>query len=211
VKLKLLNGGMEMKKFALICVLVGLMSAGAADAAVTLTFDELPTQPVDGLTYKGVTFGFTVGGSSSTDALYSGVGPGEYVTYLEGTTLEGNAAGMLTFDFAQPTNLLQFGLALNSFSPVTAAYTVELFDASLAALSTYSGNTYPLILWSEDLFTYNGAPISRAIINFNEQFAGRFAVDNLSINPSPAPAPGSVLLGSLGVGFVSWLRRRRAL
>jgi hypothetical protein len=199
---------MEMKKFVLICVLAGLMSAGAADAAVTLMFDELPTQPVDGLTYKGVTFGFTIGGSSSADALYSGTGPGS-ITYLQDTTLEGNAAGVLTLDFVQPTNLLQFGIALNSFSPVTAAYTVELFDASLAALGTYSGNTYPLMVWSEDLFAYSGTPISRAIVDFNEQFAGRFAVDNLSINP--IPAPGSILLGSLGVGFVSWLRRRRTL
>lgn len=197
-----------MKKFVVICVVVGLICTGAADAAVTLTFDELPTQPVNGLTYQGVTFGFTIGGNPSTDAVYAGIGPGS-IAYLQDTTLEGNAAGVLTLDFAQPTDLLVFGVALNSFEAVTAAYSVTLFDASLSALGTFSQNTYPVVLWSEDLFSYSGTPISRAVMAFNGQFAGRFAVDNLSLNT--IPAPGAVLLGSIGVGFVSWLRRRRML
>jgi hypothetical protein len=197
-----------MKKLTALFIVVGLMAGGVANAAVTLTFDELPTQPVNGLSYKGVTFGFTIGGSPSADALYSDVGPG-YITYLQDTTLEGNAAGILTLDFAQPTDLLRFGLALNSYYPVTAAYTVQLFDKSFVSLGTLSENTYPLIIWSEDLFTYSGTPIRRAVINFNEQAANRFAVDNLSINP--IPTPGAVLLGSIGMGLVSWLRRRRTL
>jgi len=197
-----------MRKFVVTCILMALISAGSADAAVTLTFDELPTQPVNGLTYKGVTFGFTIGGNPSTDAVYSGIGPGS-IAYLQDTTLEGNAAGVLTLDFAQPTDLLSFGVALNSFNPVTAAYSVKLFDASLSAIGTFSENTYPVVLWSEDMFSYSGTPIGRAVIAFNGQFASRFAVDNLSVNT--IPAPGAILLGSIGVGFVSWLRRRRSL
>src|SRR5262249_7821398 len=42
-----------------------------------LTFDELPFQPVNGLTYQGVTFGFTINGVASTDAHYHGSGPGQ--------------------------------------------------------------------------------------------------------------------------------------
>ncbi len=203
-----------MKKFVAICMLAGLMSVSVADAAVTLTFDELPRQPVNGLTYKGVTFGFTVGGVASADALYSDVGPGA-ITFLQDTTLEGNSAGILTLDFAQPTNMLKFGIALNSFYAAVPAYSVQLFDESLAWLATFSGNTYPLLVWSEDRFSYSGTPISRAIIDFNEHAAGRFALDNLTHNPvgsvNAVPAPGAVLLGSIGVGLVSWLRRRRTL
>jgi len=42
-----------MKKLTAICILLVLISTGSANAAVTLTFDELPTQPVDGLSYMG--------------------------------------------------------------------------------------------------------------------------------------------------------------
>jgi hypothetical protein len=205
---------MIMKKFTAVCMVVGLLSAGVGNAAVTLTFDELPTQPVNGLSYKGVTFGFTIGGSPSTDAQYGAVGPGD-IMFLQDKTLEGNAAGVLTLDFAQPTDTLQFGIALNSFDPVVPAYSVQLFDASSAPLATLSANTYPLVVWSEDLFSYSGTPISRAVIGFNNQAATRFAMDNLTHNSvgdiDPVPAPGAILLCSIGVGLVSWLKRRRTL
>jgi hypothetical protein len=199
-----------MKKLVAICILLVLMSTGAANAAVTLTFDELPTQPVDGLSYMGVTFGFTVGGISSTDAIYNGTGPGT-LTYLQDPTLEGTTAGILTLDFSTPTDQLEFGVALSSYLEATPGFVVRLYDPS-GLLGVYSGNTSPLILWSEGQFTYSGTPVSRAVIGFNEQVASRFAVDNLTINPvSAVPAPGAILLSSIGLGFVNWLRRRRTL
>ena len=200
-----------MKKLVAICMLLVLMSTGAANAAFTLTFDELPTQPVDGLSYMGITFGFKVGGSPSTDATYNGIGPGT-LTYLQDPTLEGTTAGILTLDFATPTDQLQFGAALNSYYAATPGYVVRLYDPSYLLIGVYSGNTSPLVLWSEGQFTYSGTPVSRAAIGFNEQAASRFAVDNLTVNPvSAIPAPGAVLLGSIGLGLVNWLRRRRTL
>lgn len=197
-----------MKKLITICILLVLMSAGAANAAFTLTFDELPTQQIDGLSYSGITFGFKVGGSPSTDAIYNGIGPGN-LTYLQDPSLEGTTAGILTLDFSTPTDQLEFGVALNSYNAVSTAYVVKLYDSSYTPIGTFTGNTSPLVLWSEGLFTYSGTRVRRAVIGFNDQAAGRFALDNLTINP--IPAPGAVLLGSFGLGLVNWLRRRRTL
>lgn len=197
-----------MKKFLAICILSSLISAGTANAAATLTFDELPFQSVDGLTYNGVTFGFEISGSPSSDAYYNATGPGTLL-YIQDTSLEGNTQGTLTLDFVTPTNNLEFGIALNTISPVFQAYEVELFDESLNSLGTLINDTNPLVYWSEGNFNYSGTAISRAVINFNQVYAQRFAIDNLAI--STIPAPGALLLGSLGAGFVSWLRRRKTL
>jgi hypothetical protein len=197
-----------MKKLIAICILLVLMSAGAANAAFTLTFDELPTQPVNGLSYSGVTFDFKVGGSPSTDAVYNGIGPGT-LTYLQDPSLEGTTAGILTLDFATPTDTLEFGVALNSYNAVPTAYIVKLYDSSYTLIDTFIGGTSPLVLWSEGQFTYSGTMVRRAVIGFNKQVANRFALDNLTINP--IPAPGAILLGSIGLGLVNWLRRRRTL
>ena len=197
-----------MKKLITICILLVLMSTGAANAAFTLTFDELPTQPVDGLSYSGITFGFKVDWVPSTDAVYNDIGPGT-LTYLQDASLEGTTAGVLTLDFANPTDQLDFGIALNSYNAVSTAYVVKLYDSSYATIGTFTGGTSPLVLWSEGQFTYSGTSVRRAVIGFNDQAANRFAIDNLTINP--IPAPGAVLLGSFGLGLVNWLRRRRTL
>ena len=200
-----------MKKLITICILLVLMSTGAANAAFTLTFDELSRQSVDGLSYMGITFGFEVDGSPSTDATYNGIGPGT-LTYLQDPTLEGTTAGVLTLDFATPTDQLQFGAALNSYYAATPGYTVRLYDPSYQLIGVYSGNTSPQPTWSEGQFTYNGTLVSQAVIGFNEQAASRFALDNLTINPASAvPAPGAILLCSIGAGLVGWLRRRKTL
>jgi hypothetical protein len=193
---------------------VGLISTGISEAAITLDFTELPFQPVDGLSTLGVTFHFTVGGIPSTDATYHSDGPG-ITAFVQDPSLEGNATGILTLGFEpQPTDQLQFGVALSTFAPLTPGFTVELFDRNLISLGTTQVDTSPLSSFSEGQFAYSGEAIRQAVIDF-EDSAERFAMDNLTFNPvrplNSVPSPGALLLGSMGVALVSWLRRNRTL
>ena len=190
-----------MKKSHLI-LFVGLILAfgsGASAQQTTLTFDELPFQPVDGLSFMGVTFGFT-----GTDAAYNSSGPFA-ITFVQDPTLEGDAAGTLTLDFDVPTPTLQFGVARSGFDTLTPGFTVELFDSALTSLGTTPVNTTPLISFSEGQFTYSGTPVKRAIGTFpNPELAVRFAFDNLTFEEGgPAPAPDGLDLSPEGINLIT--------
>lgn len=178
------SGEVTMKRLhlsAILSLVAFLAWAGTAEAAsVTLTFDELPFQPVDGLSFMGVTFHFTVGGVPSTDANYDSGGPGT-ITYVQDPSLEGDAAGTLTLNFGAPTPVLQFGIALSTFSALPAGCSVELFDSNLTSLGVFDVATAGIVSFSESRFSYHGQPISQATITFYSP-AGRFALDNLTFD-----------------------------
>lgn len=201
-----------MKKRCLVAclfIILGLSSAASADP-ITLTFNELTTRPVQGLTFSGVTFGFTVGGLASQDAVYNRPGPGS-LTFVQGAVLEGDANGVLTLNFAAPTSVLRFGIALTTMNNLTPGFTVQLFDPASQLLGVFSVNTTPLISFSEGQFNYSGALVGRAVIDFNENFPGirRFALDNLTIDPVPEPAT-LLLLGTGLAGVGAAVRQSRA-
>jgi hypothetical protein len=73
-------------------------------------------------------------------------------------------------------------------------------------------NTSSLLSFTEGLFTYSGAPVTRAVIDFNETAAGRFALDNLTFGgsqsvPEPTSTLGVLAFGAFGGG--SLLKRKR--
>ena len=172
---------------------------------VHLDFYELPTQPIDGLSYQGVTFDFKVGGSDSTEAEYnSSSGFGSSAVFLDFPMLGGNAQGVLTLDFASPTNVLQFGIGRLNPVPQDPECTVELFDQSLNSIGVFYVNMLPLIGITEGQFLYYWTPIKRAVIDFGFD-DGEFLLDNLEFNT--IPEPGTLLLLALG-GLA--LRSRRA-
>lgn len=177
------------RRSCLVVCLVGcllLLTASVSSAApptTTLTFDELSFRPVDGLQFGGVTFGFQVAGSPSTDASYGAFGPGS-ITYVQDPSLEGNAAGTLTLRFDQPTTVLEFGLALSTFDALTPGARVELFNPGGHSRGTIPLNTQSLISFTEGRFSYRGGAIGTAVITF-EATAGRFALDNLTFRASP--------------------------
>lgn len=175
---------------------------GAPNIVTTVTFDEVPTQPVDGLTVGEVTYGFTVNGTPSTDANYASFGP-NLVNFLQDPVLEGTASGVLSLDFSTPVDSIQFGLARSIQTPVTNGVEVRLFDSSGAPAGTFPLDLITPVSFAEVQFTYTGLPVTRMEIDLTvaspAQGGTRFAIDNLIYNTVTATAtPSATVIGGTG-------------
>ncbi len=151
---------MRKLRWVLFVFLVLACSTAVWAAIVTLRFDELPFQPVDGLSFSGVTFGFTVAGVPSTDAHYNSFGPG-IITYVQDPSLEGDATGTLSLDFDVPTPVLQFGVAISATGAFARGFSVELFDPNLVSIGVFDVATASIVSFSESRFSYQGPPVQR--------------------------------------------------
>ena len=94
--------------------------------------------------------------------------------------MEGNATGVLTLTFEQPTNVLAFGAALSGGGTVRTGFVVELFAPDGHSRSITAVRTRSLLGFTEGRFSYAGLAVKRAVIRFNPYVAPRFAFDNLT-------------------------------
>jgi PEP-CTERM motif/Beta-galactosidase second all-beta domain len=191
---------------AIFLIAFTLCSAALPAFANVLTMDELPNQPVDGLSFNGVTFHFTISGVASLDSFYH-ASNGGVEHYVQDPSLEGNSLGVLTLDFATPTSGLQFGFARSATVPMSPGLQVSLFDGSLNPLGTFNVDSSVFITFSEGLFTSN-LTIGRAALSFpNAPVAPRFAIDNLTFTPVPEPSTFALVAIAL-TGLVIWRKGR---
>jgi len=175
--------------FAFVAI---LLTGSLASRATILTMDELPFQAVNDLSFKGVTFHFTINGVSSLDANYHSDDGGNE-KFVQDPSLEGNSFGVLTLDFSAPTSGLQFGVARSDPGPMAPGLKVALFDEFLNPLGSFNLDTRVFTDFSEGLFS-SELTIGRAVLSFpNPNSAPRFAIDNLTINEVPEPATRSLL------------------
>jgi len=201
------------KVFGLFVATLVLCGTGTA-GVVTLTFGELPQQSVDGLSYQGVTFGFTEGGTSSSNAIYDFITGAPLAPKLTDPVLDGPSDGTLTLTFATPTPILAFDVALAITSTQLNGVTVQLFGPQTITPNPVNVETDPLVFLSEGSFSYNNAaaPITQAVITFSQADSNpAFALDNLTFDPpDPAPEPGTLsLVGSGALLLGVSLRARR--
>ena len=178
-----------------LAALIALLSPALAQAAhiTTVTFDELSTQPIDGVSLKGVTFDFKVGGVDSNDATFAEIGP--LLNFLDTSVVAGDAAGVLTIDFDSLAKRVEMGGALNWIGPVTAGFTVELFDDTLTSIGSFPVDLTSIVGFSEGLFVYDGSSgfVKRAVATFDTAFGNpdpTFELDNLFFTTPSAAVPG---------------------
>lgn len=192
-----------MRRLALALTMAAFTATAASAQPFTLiTFDELPVQPADGLTVKGVQF--TTG---TPDVIFGGNGPGS-VTHVQDPSLEGTTAASLFLRFQTPIQSLRFGAAMSTFSPTFL--TVELFDPFSASLGVTTLNLTPIVSWSEGLFQWNatGPFAQNALIQFDQSLASRFAIDNI-LYQQAVPEPSSLVLLATGAAALVAIARRR--
>ena len=93
------------------------------------------------------------------------------------------------------------------------------FDMGAGVLANYylgvdpKPNPNPFTGYSFDITSIVGAggTFQLRFAEVDNQLFFNQGVDNVSLVINPIPAPGAILLGSMGVGLVSWLRRRKTL
>jgi PEP-CTERM motif len=164
--------------------------------------------PINGQTINGVTFGFTIGGNPSTDAVIDS-GPGN-TNNITVANIEGNTLGILSLIFPHLEVGFGFGYALAILGGgVTNATSVELFDASNVSLGSLSFNGV-----ADPLFVGgfagigNLTPFKSAQVTFNSAATTRFAFDNVRVNAA-VPEPATFILVGLGLAALGFSSRRK--
>jgi VCBS repeat-containing protein len=150
------------------------------DGYVVTTLNGNPIDPLS--------FNFTVGGTPSSDATVTTVGPGT-TAYIDAPNIEGDAAGTLHVDFGVEVSRVAFGFALSCLPPVSPGAMVTGYAADGTPVGSTSADGidtgYPD---AENLLVFTpGAGCRSANITFNDMggTCSRFALDNLAYDTSP--------------------------
>jgi hypothetical protein len=197
-----------MKKPLMICVII-IGVAGPAGAAPTtlITFDEFPNGTLIDTQYASQGVQFTPGDVTLNLPQIDGDGfmPDSPVLRPTGEPGLYDYRGDFWIHFITPAVEVQFESGHWDYPEVGV---INVYDPFFNPLESLTNTTTGVNV------TYITGNIG--YIYFNSVGDGAGAdIDNLAfstdVNPIQIPAPGSILLGGIGLGLIGWLRRRRTL
>jgi len=167
-------------------------------------------------------------------AVYGNRGPGAnaggFTTFEKPNFAGVFGVGIGLWDWPTPTNLLSAhwdGTQISSvdINPADVDLDAGVFHGVDLSLAFVPGGANLSVSLVQDVYGTPGAPVTAfsdlfiaglSPYEYRVQFGGRSGalnanIDLDNINVTFIPAPGALLLGSIGVGLVDWLRRRRIL
>lgn len=193
-----------MKKMIMICViLIGV--AGLAGAAPTykITFDEFPLGTLIDTQYAPLGVVFLPGDVTPRlpQISMNGAMPDQPILRPTGEPDLYEYQGDFYIQFPSPVVDVQFD---SGYWDTIGTGIIDVYGPYGNLLASLSNTTAGVN--TTDLSALGKI----GMIYFNSVGDGAGAdFDNLSF--SPVPAPGAIVLGGIGVGLISWLRRRRTL
>jgi len=193
-----------MKKLLMVCaIIIGVAGLASAAPTTLITFDEFPLGTMISNQYAGLGIVFLPGdvtgrlpqisedGAMLTTPVLRPTGEPDYYSYQ----------GDFWMQFTTPVLEVQFD---SGYWDVIGTGLINVYNPGGSLIASLTNTTTGV-----NVTNLTGiGPIGKIYFNSIADGAGA-DIDNLAF--TPIPAPGAILLGSIGVGVVSWLRRRRML